>query len=87
MGHVRRIQASPLDTYCAVLLVCMEFKNEWSGSTTELMEGLETTAGELKLGTTTRYWPKGPNILSRKLNEVKTNLMEIGIEIERGKKI
>jgi len=49
----------------------MEFKNEWSGSTTELMEGLEITAGELKLGTTTRYWPKGSNILSRKLNEVK----------------
>ena len=49
----------------------MEFKNQWSGSTTELMEGLETTAGELKLGTTTRYRPKGSNILSRKLNEVK----------------
>jgi hypothetical protein len=26
----------------------MEFKIEWSGDTTELLEGLETTAGELK---------------------------------------
>jgi len=49
----------------------MEFKNGWSGSTKELMEGLETTAGEPKLGTTTMFWLKGSNILSRKLNEVK----------------
>jgi hypothetical protein len=28
-------------------------------------------------------WPSAPNSLSRKLNEVKTNLREVGITIER----
>lgn len=30
-----------------------------------------------------RLWPRAPTSLSRRLNEVKTNLREIGITIER----
>lgn len=30
-------------------------------------------------------WPKAPNILSRRLNEITTNLREVGIIIERQK--
>jgi hypothetical protein len=29
-----------------------------------------------------KSWPKGPNILSRRINEVKTNLREVGIVID-----
>ena len=33
-----------------------------------------------------KSWPKSPNYLSRRLNEIKTNLREKGIEIETGSK-
>ena len=31
-----------------------------------------------------KLWPKAPNILTRRLNEIKTNLLEKGISIEDG---
>lgn len=48
----------------------------------DLLERLQIVAAELKLDTQARMWPKAPNSLSRRLNEVRTNLREIGIIIE-----
>ena len=48
----------------------------------ELLEKLQAMAAELKLDTKARTWPKAPNSLSRRLNEVRTNLREIGITVE-----
>jgi hypothetical protein len=35
-----------------------------------------------KINKLAKLWPKAPNILSRQINEVKTNLREIGIAID-----
>jgi hypothetical protein len=54
------------------------------GTTTELLNELEPVAESLKIKTkNNRLWPSAPNTLSRRLNDVKTNLREIGITIER----
>ena len=60
---------------------------EWSGSATQLsLELNEIAETELKINIhKIKSWPKSPNSLSRKLNEIKTNLREKGIVIERYK--
>ena len=55
---------------------------EWSGTATELLDTLEGVAVDLKINTKTKFWPKAPNSLSRRLNEIATPLKDIGIEIE-----
>jgi hypothetical protein len=60
----------------------MEDKNEWTGTATELLTGLQEAATELKINVNAKAWPKGANVLSGRLNEVKTNLREIGIIID-----
>jgi hypothetical protein len=48
----------------------------------DLLERLQKIAVDLKLDTRARTWPKAPNSLSRRLNEVKTNLREVGIMVQ-----
>ncbi|PWU80100.1 MAG: hypothetical protein DLM72_13875 [Candidatus Nitrosopolaris wilkensis] len=63
----------------------MADKEIWKGSATDLLERLVDVAESLSISTMSKLWPKSPNILSRKLNEVRTNLRDIGINIERQK--
>ncbi len=58
----------------------------WKGTMTQLLEELNTVASNLHINTTfqNRSWPKAPNSLSRRINEVKANLREVGIIIEKG---
>jgi hypothetical protein len=58
----------------------------WEGTMTQLLDELETVADKLNIKTTyqNRSWPKAPNSLSRRINEVKSNLREVGIVIEKG---
>ena len=63
----------------------MEDKTVWSGSATKLLSELEIVAGFEKIDTTNSNWAKTPNVLSRRLNEIKSNLLDVGIEFERSK--
>lgn len=54
---------------------------EWQGSSTELLNVLEVIAEEQSINIKQKLWPKAPQALSRRLNEVKTNLNNIGIVI------
>jgi hypothetical protein len=67
----------------SAIIKFMEDKDEWIGTATELHIRLEEVAvTELKINVNnTKQWPKGANVLSGRLNEVKTNLREIGIII------
>ena len=49
---------------------------------TELYTELEKTATDSMIDTFGKIWPKAPNSLSRRLDEVKTNLRVKGITIE-----
>ena len=44
---------------------------------------MEIVAQRLNINTRSKQWPKSPNYLSRRLNEVRTNLREVGVTIER----
>lgn len=62
-------------------------EEEWIGTATELSVELnEIAETKLKINIQKiKSWPKSPNQLSRRLNEIKTNLREKGIAIERYK--
>ena len=56
--------------------------NEWKGTATQLLTELDALAETMKINIKSKSWPKAPNLLSRRINEARTNLREIGILIE-----
>ena len=74
------IEANPTGK---AVLVFMAEKGEWIGTPAELYEALYSIAVLEKMDKS-KLWPKAPNILTRRLNEIKTNLLEKGISIEDG---
>ena len=52
------------------------------GSPMEVQEALDEFAQKIKVNTTHKLWPKSPNALSRRLNQIRSNLLEgLGIEV------
>lgn len=78
------ISANPI-AQCIGKLVEKQQTGIWVGSVTTLLEELETIATtDLKMNVRRlEGWSKAPNALSRRLNEVATNLREVGIIIDR----
>ena len=74
------IEAHPIGTAVVIL---MEDKVEWIGTATGLLAKLEDVAAQHRINIHDKIWPKTPNWLSRRINEVKTNLREKGITIEK----
>jgi hypothetical protein len=60
-----------------------EGEQQWIGTSSNLLHDLQQVAEKINIDTRSRMWPKAPNILSRRLNEIVTNLREVGIIIER----
>lgn len=60
---------------------------KWEGTPTELLSKLNEVAEEENIDTSNRLWPKAPNVLSRRLNEIKSNLQDIGIKVTISKGI
>ena len=75
------LETSPV---ASALLKFMSDRNEWNGNRTELLEQLDEILGEET--SKNKYWPKTSSVLSRRINEVKTNLREVGIFIKEGEK-
>jgi hypothetical protein len=67
-----------------IIIKFMENKISWVGSATELLGYMEPIAEEMRINTHSRGYPKGPNVLTRRLNEIKSTLEEIGISITKG---
>ncbi|MDD5054876.1 MAG: hypothetical protein PHZ00_01255 [Candidatus Peribacteraceae bacterium] len=70
------------DLVAGALVKFMESRKTWEGSASELLKILRETAESERVDTHAKLWPKAPNSLSRRLNEVRTNLAEVGIAIE-----
>jgi hypothetical protein len=66
----------------SAILKFMHDRKEWNGNATELLEQLDQAVSQKTLKN--KFWPKASNVLSRRMNETKTNLREIGIFIEEG---
>jgi hypothetical protein len=59
----------------------MEDKEEWRSTPTDFLTALKNHASLVNIDTQEKYWPKGANALSRKLNELSTPLKQMGILI------
>ena len=60
-----------------------QIDKSWEGSPATLYSNLLDMAKELKISTRQTIWPKNPSALSRRLNELASNLPAAGYEIER----
>jgi len=80
--HEEAIHENPVAT---VIMLLMEKDPQWEGTPTELLNCIEKIATEQKISINAKTWPKAPQSLTRRLNEVKTNLAEVGIQIETKK--
>ena len=60
----------------------MESNRKWDGTSTELLKELIKVAEEENINVSSSGWPKAANSLSRRLNEIKSNLQDIGISIQ-----
>lgn len=59
----------------------MDGRLRWEGSPSELYSQLLETAKEMGISTRQKAWPKAPNILTRRINELAPALMQLGIEV------
>ena len=85
--NVNRQNEEAINEHPVATTVCafMENRPSWQGTSTELLSELEAIADSLKINTKHNLWPKGPQVLSRRLNEVKTNLDAVGIAVATGR--
>lgn len=54
----------------------------FEGTASDLLDTLQLIAPSLGIDARNKWWPKAPNALSRRLNEIAHTLREAGIEIE-----
>ncbi len=73
------------------IVALMQERDNWSGSPSQLLAALEdigTSTGLFKRSVSGRIdikgWPGAPHILTRRLNEIRSNLREIGLSINEG---
>lgn len=59
----------------------MEDRESWIGTPTDFLKRLTEHASFADIDTREKYWPKGAQALSRKLNELSTPLKQMGISI------
>lgn len=53
----------------------------WIGTASRLLENLVDLPANKGIDTREKYWPKGANQLSRRLNELSTSLKQVGITV------
>lgn len=66
----------------AVLLAFMENRDSYEGTPAELLDELAQEAEQMKIKTNIKSWPAAPQVLTRRLNELKSNLRQGGIEVD-----
>lgn len=72
------VEAHPVG---AAVKAFMMQHQQWEGTATELHDELEGVAEENRIDVESRQWPKAASWLKRRLEEVSTDLQEIGITV------
>lgn len=67
---------------CIIRMMTDPPVDEWFGTPAELLTALNAEATQLNISTKMKSWPKAPHILTRRVNELKTNLIAGGFDIE-----
>jgi hypothetical protein len=90
--NIGRQNSEALDNHPLGQAICRfvdeweEKQNKWEGATSELLGKLETIAERDKINTNHKSWPKSVNYLTRRLNLIRSNLLEgpgISVTIDR----
>lgn len=72
------IEANPI---ASSIIEFMKDKKEWDGVSSQFLNQLNQVADNLQINTRQPIWPKSPNILRRKINDIKSNLEDSGLQI------
>jgi len=83
--ETRNIEALEAHPVGPAIQALMRRMNGWKGKPSQLLTKLEEIAEDEKISTRNGRWPKSPSALSRRLNEVKVNLEDVGIWFEVSK--
>lgn len=83
--HVKDKAAMALDfhPFGVAIQKLMGETEEWEGTAGDLLKRLGAVADQEGIDTDARLWPGSPSWVGRRLQEVKTDLREIGIVVER----
>lgn len=65
----------------ALLELMERHGEEWSGTASDLLGALKRVADDLNIDTKYRFWPKHPNVLSRRLKELEPPLRAHGLVV------
>lgn len=78
----QNIEAINSDIVATLLIAFMKEKEIWKGKVSELLKELTYLADREKIKTKTNDFPSQANLLSRKLNSLKSNFKSIGIDFK-----
>ena len=67
----------------SAIVALMKSTDSWKGSADELLGVLESVAEQERIDTHVSVWPKAAHSLSRRLNEIKSNLKQTGIVFDK----
>jgi hypothetical protein len=65
----------------SAIIALMKTTTLWEGPVAELLNVLENIAIRERIDTRTKEWPRAPHALSRRINEVMSNLKSCGIDV------
>lgn len=75
-ANMEAIESHPI---ASGIINLMNSRSKWQGSVTELLEALQIIALKHGIDTKNKLWSNDANVLSRRLREIKSNLLELGI--------
>ena len=78
----RNIEILNTDTVATLVIAFMKDKTKWAGLISELYNHLATIAPQYGINSKGKEFPTAPNVLSRRLNGLKSNLQETGISFK-----
>lgn len=78
----RNIEILNTDTVATLVVAFMKDKTEWSGLISELYNQLAEMAAQYGINNKGKAFPSVPNVLSRRLNGLRSNLQEAGISFK-----
>lgn len=71
------VESNPV---AAAVIQLMHGRSEWKSTVTDLLVELDKIAFQEKINTRSKLWANEPNVLSRRLKEMKSNLELVGIQ-------
>jgi hypothetical protein len=73
------------DVATAIIHLLDESDGCYESNPSSLLKDLTSIADNENIDTKNKYWPKKANVLTRRINEIKSNLFDLGVEVNIGR--